>query len=345
MAALKARDVEQYLTRPTPFYQTYLIYGPDIGGVADAARTLALASGADMSDPLTTVKLTADAVASDPALVADEAYAVSMFGGHRVVWIQGSTNRNIVTALQGLIDQPADDCTLIIEGGDLKKSSPLRSRIEKASNALTVPCYPDSARDIASLVDEAFAKTSQRIEPDAKEWLLNAFGDDRLATKSELDKLALYAYGSESIDLADIETLFGDLGASDLNALADATLTGNTEASDRLVRRLIARGQNVQAMIGAVQRHVQMLHALAQSMRASGQTIAKVIGGSRPPVHFSRRASFEAALKAWSSQGLVDVLSRLEKVSLESRSKPELAEQLFRTALLAVSLQAARQRR
>ena len=53
------------------------------------------------ADPLRLTRLDGDAVARDPGALADEAYAVSMFGGSRAIWIEAQA-RDLLPALEPL---------------------------------------------------------------------------------------------------------------------------------------------------------------------------------------------------------------------------------------------------
>ena len=41
----------------------------------------------------------------------------------------------------------------MIEAGDLRRNAPLRALCERAKNAAALPCYADTERDLARLVD------------------------------------------------------------------------------------------------------------------------------------------------------------------------------------------------
>ena len=69
-----------------------LIYGPDRGLVAERAASLVTASKVDADDPFSSVRLDAGAVNSDPGRLVDEARAIGLFGGLRLVRLLGAGN-------------------------------------------------------------------------------------------------------------------------------------------------------------------------------------------------------------------------------------------------------------
>ena len=345
MAQLKTHEVDRYIASPQAAHRIFLIYGPDTGMVSERAVALAKATGADLNDPFSVIKLDADTAAADPKRISDEAYTVSMFGGDRLVWIRGTTQRNLAGALQPVIDNPPVDCMVLIEAGDLRKSSPLRNRIEKAESALALPCYPDKTRSIADIVDSHLASAKLQIDREAREMLIALLGGDRLATRAEMDKLCLYSSGSESISIDDVVLTVGDASSLDIDTVIDAASVGDIATMEHMLKRLFSRGTTVFAIVAAAQRHFQMLHGARCQMQHAGQSAAAVVGGLRPPVNFQRKDKITRALSIWSVTMLERLLVRLENVSLESRAKAGLAIPLVSTTMLAVAIEASRNRR
>ena len=346
MAQKKAHEVDGYLTqfagRPDQPHRVFLIYGPDTGLVAERAKKLAEASGADLSDPFSTITIDADDAASDPNRLSDEAHTVSMFGGNRLVWIKGSTQKNFVAAVQPVLDLPPTDAIVLIEAGDLKKSSPLRSRIEKAGSAMALPCYQDQAKAIDALIDEELKIHNLSIEPTARQALKALLGADRMASRGEVSKLCLYSSGSGSITLDDVNAIVGDASSLAIDTIIDSASIGDIATMEHTFKRLIARGTAVFQIVSGLQRHFEMLHQAKAQMESLGKPASAVISSARPPINFQRKDAVIRALSSWPLAALERALVRLEKLSLETRSNAALAVPLTSTTLLAIAIQAKR---
>src|SRR5208283_4068119 len=101
-------------------------------------------------DPLRLVRLEGDALARRPGGLSDEAYAVSMFGGSRAIWIDAQ-GRDLMPALEPLFQRPPAECAIVVKAGQLKTGHPMRSAFEKASNAASIECYSDDAKALEAL--------------------------------------------------------------------------------------------------------------------------------------------------------------------------------------------------
>ena len=61
------------------------------------------------------------------------------------------------------------------------------------------------------------ARPDLTITPDARALLLSLLGGDRMASRNEMQKLALYAHGQTSVDVDDVMAVASDAGAIELS--------------------------------------------------------------------------------------------------------------------------------
>ncbi len=128
-----------------------LVYGPDQGLVRERAAAVAKTVLADLNDPFRVAELDESVLESDPARLWDEAAALSMTGGRRVVRVR-SANNGLAKTFERFLAHPPGDALIVIEAGDLAKSGALRRVFEAAANAAAIPCYPDDGRALEDLV-------------------------------------------------------------------------------------------------------------------------------------------------------------------------------------------------
>jgi len=342
MAMKKAHEVDNYLKSPDPKHRTILIYGPDRGLVSERASTLAKALNVDLDDAFSTIRLDADEAASDKSRVADEAHTVAMFGGDRLIWIKGSTQKNLALAIQPVLDVPPTDTTVLVEAGDLKKSAPLRTRIEKSPHAIALPCYRDQAKALDQVIDEECKQNGLAIDPDARVALKSMLGGDRIASRGEIQKLCLYAAKQSSITLEDVMTIVGDASGLDMDAALDLALMGQTAQLERRLNLLFSRGTTAVQLHMMMHRHLQTLHGARIVMDANRSGATSAVGAMRPPVNFQRRDTMVRILNGWSADALAKCVDRFSRIALDTRAQPAIAPDLLTMAFLAVSLEARR---
>ena len=148
MVAFKAADVDQFIARPDPARPIVLLFGPDAGLVRERAEALVRSAIDDPKDPFQLARLDGDELAAAPARLVEEVNTIPLFGGRRAVWVR-SGSRDFVPALAALLASSAADCRVVIEAGDLRRNAPLRTICERARNAVALPCYADTEKELA----------------------------------------------------------------------------------------------------------------------------------------------------------------------------------------------------
>jgi DNA polymerase-3 subunit delta len=340
VTAIKAVDVDRFLAKPDPGQPIVLIYGPDAGLVRERVDALVRASVDDPNDPFSLARIEPEDLSANPARLVEEAHTVPLFGGRRAVLVKAGA-RNIANAVETVIASPPNECRIIIEAGDLKRNAPLRVVCEKAKVAAALPCYVDSERDLTRLIDEEMRAADLTIAPDARGALLGLVGGDRLASRNEVRKLALYARGKQRIELSDVLAVVSDASEMALDAVLDAAFAGRTAETESEFAKARASGSSPAAIISAAIRHVANLHKMRLAVDA-GDGIEFAMKRGAPPVHFSREDAVGAALRACSAPRLIRAMAQLAEASLDARRNAPLAETIAQRTLLSIAMSARR---
>src|SRR5258708_14740620 len=226
MVAFKAAEVESFMARPDPDKPIVLVFGPDAGLVRERAAALVRSCVDEPRDPFGFAILEGDTLAEMPERLVEEAHTVPLFGGRRAILVKAGS-RNFSAAVERVVAAPPGiDCRIIIEAGDLKRGVPLRTLCERAPIVAALPCYADSARDLGRLIDEEMRRAGMAITPNARSMLASLIGGDRRASRSEIEKLTLYALGRNSIDVPDVMAVVADATGPAVDSLIDAAVAG-----------------------------------------------------------------------------------------------------------------------
>jgi DNA polymerase III subunit delta len=305
---VKSSDAERYAAKPPSTIVAALIFGPDQGLVRERAETMAKTIVPDLADAFRVSELDDAALSADGARLFDEAAAISMLGGRRVVRVRGAGN-GLSKLFQSFLDDPKGDALVVVEAGDLAKSASLRKVFEDADNAAAIACYADSARDLSSVVRDALKAEGLSISAEALDDAVSRLGSDRGVTRREIEKLALYAHGKDKVTLEDVRAAMGDEAEARIDEVCDAAGEGDLKRLDLALTRLMAEDMSPIAILRVAMGHFQRLSlAKAGSMRDG---IDSAIRRLRPPLHFMRAASFKTQISRWSEERLANALDLL----------------------------------
>jgi DNA polymerase-3 subunit delta len=332
---VKASDADRYATRPPAGLKAALVFGPDQGLVRERAETLAKSIVTDLNDPFRVAELGEDALISDPARLWDEAAAISMLGGRRVVRVRGAGN-TLAKHFEKFLDEPPGDALIVVEAGDLAKGAALRRVFEQAENAAAIVCYVDQARDLGDIVRSGLKAESYAIEPAALADLVPRLGSDRGVTRRELEKLMLYAGDEKTITVAHVREAMGNESDLRIEECCDAAGEGNFKALDTTLERLWLAGTQPAAVLRMSLAHFQRL-ALIVAEASGGGNASAIIDKLRPPVHFLRKSSFRAQVSRWTEPKLMQALDFLYEAEALTRITGVPGEAACGRALLSVA--------
>jgi DNA polymerase-3 subunit delta len=340
MVAIKPADVDAFVARPDPARPVILVFGPDAGLVSERVNALIKSSVDDPNDPFALARLEGEEVSAVPSRLVEEAQTIPLFGGRRAVWLK-TGSRNITPAVEALLDAGITESRIVIEAGDLRRNAPLRALCERGKNAVALPCYADSERDRARVIDDEMRAAGLTLTPDARALLIPLLGGDRAASRNEIRKLALYAHGQagDQVGVEDVIAVVSDASALALEDIVDAAFAGRPAELEAQLAKARTAGSSAGSILFNAQRQVAQLHKWRTAIEErSGFSLDAAL----PPGQFRRKLAIEAALKIWTAARLLSSMSELADAVLESRRKFDLADTIAERALLAIAANARR---
>ncbi|GAB6052434.1 DNA polymerase III subunit delta [Magnetospira thiophila] len=327
--------VKGFLNAPPTQIRAILLYGPDEGLVRE--RSLSLVKGVvpDARDPFRVVELSAADLKNDPARLNDEAAALSLTGGRRVIRLRGAADGH-KKICETFLKQTLGDALLIIEGGELAAGSSLRKLFESQDNAAALACYADDGRSLNQVIRESLAEHGLNATSNAQAYLATHLGSDRQITRSEIAKLALYMGHETQVRLEDAMACIGDNGATSLDALLIALGNGDQAGLDQALERVLVDGGTPVGLLRLVNRHFQRLH-LAAGHVARGLPVEQAMNRLRPPVIFKIADAFKSQLNRWSPDRLARAFELLVAAEADCKTTGFPAETICRRTLMRIA--------
>jgi len=136
------------------------------------------------------------------------------------------------------------------------------------------------------------------LAADARAALIPLLGGDRAASRSEIQKLALYARGRGQVDVEDVAAVVSDASALAIEDIVDAAFAGRPGELEIQLGKARTAGTSAGSILFNAQRQLAQLHKWRMAIE---QGRAFSLDAVQPPLPFRRRPLVEAALKAWSA--------------------------------------------
>ncbi|HEX8640853.1 MAG TPA: DNA polymerase III subunit delta [Allosphingosinicella sp.] len=321
----------------------FLLHGPDEAGSRALARRLAAAMG----EGAERIDLGGAELKGDPARLADEAAAISMFGGTRWILIEQAGDE-IVPALEALIEAPAAGNPVVILAGALKPASKLLKLALAAPAALAYASYLPEAGQADRLVLELARPLGLMIRPDVAARIGEGCGGNRAVIEQELAKYALCLDAAPDAQKPLEHELLDRLGAGaeegDLSRLVDSVTAGDAAALESEISRLRAQGQEGITLIRAVLRRMMLLARLRAELDKGGSVAAVMASPAAKSVFFKEKDAVASQLGRWTSALIAKAVSRLAEAERQVMTPGGPGIVAADAELFAICRQAARAR-
>jgi DNA polymerase-3 subunit delta len=303
-------NIGRAVDQPNPAVRFYLFYGPD------QAQSRAL--GQRLLDSLGATKfaIAAGDIAADPAALADEAGAISLFGDKRALWIEPASD-DIAPAAEALLAAPAVESPAIAIAGGLRKTSALVKLAEASPAALAFAAYLPEGRDSERMVIDVGRTLGLKIAPPIAARIAEACAADQALVTRELEKLALYAGASveapKELDHEAVDAVGAALPEGDFLRLADLALAGDIGALSEELAHLSAAGTEAIPAVRALQRRLLML-APARARVDRGERVDAVMASFGKSLFWRDKDLVGKLLQKWDSAALATIAERAGKL-------------------------------
>ena len=272
---VSGQDADKLARKPPDSWKAVLFHGSNGGLVRERADACARAIVPDTHDAFRVTDINGDALKRDPARLADEAAAISMFGGRRVVRVRETADA-LASLFETFLASETGDTLVVVEAGELSKTSALRKLFEGAKAAGSIECFDDRAEDTGRMIEEGLKGQGWQIEAEALAYLVDALGSDRRLMRTELEKLLLYlgtGSGDGVLGRSDVAAVIGGSGDVEGDEIADAVADGNLRRLDALIAKGNESGLSWSVALGFT---LRLFQRLAAGMEGAGPMWGKM---------------------------------------------------------------------
>ena len=332
------KTIGEALDRPDPAVRFYLFHGPDESGSRALAHRLLKSLGAER------FVIAAGAVKGDPALLADEAGAMGLFGDKRLLWIEPAGDE-IAEGVAGLLAAPGVESIAIALAGALRKTSALLKLAEAERGTLAHCSYLPEGRDADRIVLELARAEGLRATGEIAARVAAAAGYDRAIIASELAKFALYLganpetpreLGPETLD-----RLGADSGEGDWMRIGDLALDGKLgELTDEL-QRLPPGGSEAVPILRSLQRRLLQLAPMRARIEG-GERVDGVMASMGKALFWKDKVLVQRLLSQWSAARLAQAVERVSGLERRLMLSPVPGEAALGEELIAIARAARR---
>lgn len=338
---LERQAIDRFLGAPPENVAAVLIFGPDEGMVRERGNLVTRAILGEADDPFRLAELSGDDLKADPARLSDEARAIAMMGGRRVIRV-GRVSDALEPVFEALLSEHRDStqALVVVEAGDIGSKSSLKKLFEAVPHAGAIACYRDETGDLPALIGAQMKQAGIAVDRDALDYLSVNLGGDRGVTRAEIDKLILYMGDDKRVTLKDAEACVADQAAIGLDDLCQAVGLGDLKSLERQLERNLAEAHPIM-ILKSVSRHFLKLHQVIARLQR-GEPLDAVLNTLQPRIFWKAVESFKTQCRRWSLPALGNALQRLAELEAEAMRHHQISETLIRRGLMEVAVMAGK---
>lgn len=340
---IKPQEAERTLARPDPAVRLYLFGGADDSGNRAMRDAIAATLGAEAER----VDVTQQRVKEDPAILADEAAAISLFGGNRWVslTISSGSGDDMADAVQNLLAAPAAGNPVVITVAGLTAKSKLTKLAEGSKAAVGVVTYAPDARSSAKSLGDSAAALGLHIDREVTRAISEACSHDRGLIAQELAKLALYVDATPEqprrASMEDWQAIGAGIAEEEMGDAINATFGGNLKLLAQCLADLGSAGTLDIGLVRAMAIRAQLLARLRVDVEG-GQSPSRVIEAQGRAIFWKEKDAITRQLERWTAARLVQAITALHRLERDLKSAQKPGELLVRQTMLNFARFAAR---
>ena len=339
---LKAQGAARTLSTLNPSIRLYVFGGPDESLSRGLMTTVARSVGKDAER----IDFTPAKLKEDPALLADEAASISMFGGPRWICVTlfSGGGDDVLPAVENLLAAPAAGNPVVIIGGSMTAKSKLVKLAEKDPAAVAVIAYAPTADEAARMAEELGEAAGIRLSRDVARAMAAATGGDQGLIGQEVAKLALFvdAMPGDRVDVGlDAWRAIGaDLPEEDIGAAVVTVFEGRLAELPELFVMLEATGVADIRLVRSLATRAHLLARLRGQVDA-GQSPRQVVEAQGKAIFWKEKDGIVRQLGKWDSPRLARLIERLHQLERDLKAPMNAETLLLRHALTDVARAAA----
>lgn len=294
-----------------------LLYGPEPTITRFRFEVIAKKIVNDLADPFLVSQLSSEKIKEDKAILADEFYSIAMLGGRRLIMIK-DCDANTVQALKILLSDPQygrkSDNFILIQGGDMDKSSALRKLVEESQFLMAIPCYEEDATSLRKSISELFIENDIIVEGEIINLMAKNLGKDRNLIVNEINKIKNYLGDEKKLSLEVFKKITSSNQDENLQDFAVQFASKNYEWCFLRAEKALEVGNESILLVRNLINYFSKLYNAKVSIENSGKSLDDAVKSAQ--IFYKIEADFRRNLQSLSLKFIAKSLQSFEKLEI-----------------------------
>ena len=304
----------------------FLLYGENLGLKKDI-KSLIISDIKEKNSEIEILSLYESEILDHAENFYNLAYMGSLFGNIKIITIYGGTDK-ILKKINDIYDKHPENLFLIIFSEILEKKSKLRNFFEKSDKAISVACYLDNEKDLATIAQSELKKNNIILSREAINLLIEKSNSDRDNLRNEIEKIKSYSLNKKKIEVEEIKSLINFSGDYKSDTLINECLCGNIMQYKKIISELYISAVNQILLLRILSSKIHRLLRIKEQENKSNN-LDNLIDNSKPTIFWKEKPLVKRQLLIWSLSDLKKMISDVNNTELLCKKNPQISNSIF----------------
>ena len=237
----------------------------------------------------------------------DELTNKSFFDKGKIYKIERSSDK-LLSLVEKICEINLEGSIIIMNSEVLEKKSKLRLFFEKDKKCICVPFYPDEKKILFSLASNSISSESINL-------LVDRAREDRENLKSEIEKIAIYCLGKESIGFDDVAVLSNLSENYKIFDLVDNCLAKNTKKTINILNENNYGPEDCILIIRSFLNKTKRLLKL-KNLNLEMENLDEVISVYKPPIFWKEKDIVKKQILNWKLKDVNELIAKISVIEV-----------------------------
>ena len=323
---VKSYEIQKDLSKLLK-YNLFLLYGENDGLKKDIKELIKIKlKKQDINIELQSLYYEEDILNNEENFF-NSIYSGSLFSNKKIITIH-NVSEKITKQIENILEKYPENTYLIIFSGLLEKKSKLRNIFETNYNAVCIPCYLDSNRDLEIITKEEIKKANINLAQETINLLIEKSNGDRSNLRNEIEKIKSFALNKKKIDINDIKSVINFSGKYKSDNLINECLSGNILQFKKILSELYMNTINQIYLLRILSNKVQRLLYMKE-LQNNYNNLESLVNSSKPPIFWKEKPIVKKQLTIWKLIDLKKTIQEINKTELLCKKNPQISKIIF----------------
>jgi len=238
---------------------------------------------------------------------------------------------NTVLSLKNLLVDPQygrkSDNFILIQAGDLDKSSALRKLVEESQFLMAIPCYEEDVASLRKSISEMLVENEIIAENEIINLIIKNFGKDRNLIINEINKIKTYLGEEKNLTLEVFNKIISLKQDDNLQDFAMQFASKNYELCFLRAERALESGNESILMVRSLINYFSKLYNAKVLIEKSGKRVDDAVKSAQ--IFYKIETDFRRNLQNLSLKFITKSLQSFEKLEINLKKGNMSARLVF----------------